>query len=93
MLEEIELPFVLAKAMTREVSALQLVRRSAAQKAMLQSEPVFDSRVCFSALSCTSDGEQIDIPHCRFLLMEVVRPMLNNDVKMLYSSFVKNGYV
>jgi hypothetical protein len=91
-LGEKEEKLVQPKPLTREPSLDTLAKRSAYGGLLLRAEPIVDSRNQLVGFSrCGNDT--LEIPLCRFMTMEAVRPIIADDVEKLYKSFVQHGYI
>jgi hypothetical protein len=80
------------KPLTREPSLDTLAKQSAYDGLLLRAEPIVDSKNQLVGFSrCGNDT--LEIPLCRFMTMEAVRPIIADDVEKLYKSFVQHGYI
>jgi hypothetical protein len=91
-LGEKEEKLVQPKPLIREPSLDTLAKRLAYDGLLLRVEPIVDSRNQLVGFSrCGNDT--LEIPLCRFMTLEAVRPIIAEDVEKLYKSFVQHGYI
>jgi hypothetical protein len=83
---------VQSKPLTREPSLETLAKQLAYDGLLLRAEPIVDSRNQLVGFS-RRGNDTLEIPLCRFMTMEVVRPIIADDVEKLYKSFVQHGYI